>query len=276
MLHQENNIIESTYRELVNNDTKEIQVNSRKLYNYFKKQTFNSKLKKMKTEVTLVSNKKDLFKANNIEKEISKIFHKKVNLKNGSFLLIEEKEGLTVIDVNSGRSLNNKKENNLSINISAAKEIAHQIVLRNLSGIILIDFIDLQVSQERKKLYKILKDSLKNDKAKHTILPMSKFSVIEMTRQKIGNRTSSLVSESCSICYGSGVVTRKDIISYDLIREIISLEKGNKKKKIVVEIQENLLDTFNEIINKNRNNNSIKQLKITTTPKKMDKFYKII
>tara|TARA_B000000441_G_C21507744_1_gene213167 strand:- start:303 stop:620 length:318 start_codon:yes stop_codon:yes gene_type:complete len=105
---------------------------------------------------------------------------------------------------------------------------------------------------------------------------MSKFGVIEMTRQKIGNRTSSLVSESCSICYGSGVVTRKDIISYDLIREIISLEKGNKKKKIVVEIQENLLDTFNEIINKNRNNNSIKQLKITTTPKKMDKFYKII
>ena len=113
MLHQENNIIESTYRELVNNDTKEIQVNSRKLYNYFKKQTFNPKLKKMKTEVTLVSNKKDLFKANNIEKEISKIFHKKVNLKNGSFLLIEEKEGLTVIDVNSGRSLNNKKENNM-------------------------------------------------------------------------------------------------------------------------------------------------------------------
>ena len=276
LLHQENNIIESTYRELVNNDTKEIQVNSRKLYNYFKKQTFNSKSKKIKTEVTLVSNKKDLFKANNLEKEISKIFHKKVNLKNGSFLLIEEKEGLTVIDVNSGRSLNNKKENNLSINISAAKEIGHQIVLRNLSGIILIDFIDLQVSQEKKKLHKILKDSLKNDKAKHTILPMSKFGVIEMTRQKIGNRTSSLVSESCSICYGSGVVTRKDIISYDLIREIISLEKGNKKKKIVVEIQENLLDTFNEIINKNRNNNSIKQLKITTTPKKMDKFYKII
>jgi ribonuclease G len=276
LLHQENNIIESTYRELVTKDTVEIQVNSRKLYNYFKKQFKQSRSKEIKTKISLSSAKEDLFKVNKVDRDISRIFHKKVNMKNGAFLLIEEKEGLTVIDVNSGRSLNNKKENNFSINIGAAIEIGHQIILRNLSGIVLIDFIDLKSAQERKKLYKTFKDSLKNDKAKHSILPMSKFGIIEMTRQKIGNRTSSLVSESCSSCYGSGAVTRKDIISYDLIREIISLKKVKKGNKIIVEIKEELLETFNNILNKNKSNSSVKGLNIVTIPKKMQEFYKII
>ena len=97
-----------------------------------------------------------------------------------------------------------------------------------------------------------------------------------MTRQKIGNRTSSLVSESCSLCYGSGAVTRKDIICYDLIREIIFLKKANKKTKFIVEIKEELSDTLTEILEKNKRNATIKGLNISTFPKKLNESYKII
>ena len=247
-----------------------------KIYNYFKKQVLSSGPKEKKTDIKLLSGKEDLFVINKVDKEIDRIFHKKVNLKNGSFLLIEEKEGLTVVDVNSGRSLNNKKETNLSVNLGMAKEIGHQILLRNLSGIVLIDFIDLQSSSERKKVFKTLKDSMSKDKAKHSILPMSKFGIIEMTRQKIGNRTSSLVSESCSLCYGSGAVTRKDIICYDLIREIIFLKKTTKKTKFIIEIKEELSETLTEILEKNKRNATIKGLNISTFPKKLNESYKII
>ena len=157
-----------------------------------------------------------------------------------------------------------------------AKEIGHQILLRNLSGIVLIDFIDLQSSSERKKVFKALKDSMSKDKAKHSILPMSKFGIIEMTRQKIGNRTSSLVSESCSLCYGSGAVTKKDIICYDLIREIIFLKKTTKKTKFIVEIKEELSETLTEILENNKRNTTIKGLNILTFPKKLNESYKII
>ena len=231
---------------------------------------------KTRTDVKLVSDKEDLFKSNKIDKEIARIFHKKVNLKNGSFLLIEEKEGLTVVDVNSGRSLNNKKETNLTVNLSLAKEIAHQVILRNLSGIVLIDFIDMKSSTERKKVFKTFKEAMKGDKAKHSILPMSQFGIIEMTRQKIGSRTSSLVSESCVSCHGSGAVTRKDIVCYDLIREIISLKKNTKKTKFIVEIKKELSETLVEILDKNKRNSSIKDLEIVTSPKDTEQLYKII
>ena len=276
LIHQENNIVENIYRELLTDDTNEIQVDSRKIYNYFKKQTSNSNHKKNIIKVRLSTTKKDIFKINKVDKEISKIFHKKVNLKNGSFLLIEEKEGLTVVDVNSGRSLNNKKETNLTVNINAAKEISHQIILRNLSGIVLIDFIDPKNSSERNKIFKIFKESMKKDRAKHSILPLSKFGIIEMTRQKMGNRTSSLVSEDCVVCHGSGAVTKKDIICYDLIREIISIKRSSKKGSFKIEIKDELAETFAEILNKNNTNPLLKGLDIILISKKLSENYKII
>lgn len=259
ILHQEDNIIDTILREFLIDTTKEIEFNSRKTYNYFKK---NLKKNQGNIKLKIVSKKEDIFKRNNIDKDIEKIFHKKVNLKNSSFLIIEEKEGLTVVDVNSGRSLNNTKESILSVNIYAAKEIAHQIILRNLSGIILVDFIDLNKKAEMRKLFDIFKNSMKIDKAKHTILPMSKFGIIEMTRQKRGTRTSTLVSENCHLCYGSGLVTKKEIICYELLRKIIAQTNSSKKEKIKISINPNLIQTIDKIIENNKNHRDIKKLDI--------------
>mgnify|MGYP001156784098 FL=1 len=272
LLHQEDNIIDGIFREFLNNDTKEIEFDSRKIYSYFRK-----KLNKNKSEIKLkITNKKDdIFSKNRIDKEIEKIFHKKLNLKNGSFLLIEEKEGLTVIDVNSGRSLNNRKESNFTVNIGAAEEIARQIILRNLSGIILIDFIDLHKSKEKKKLFNVFKNAMKQDKSKHTILPISKFGIIEMTRQKIGTRTTSLVSESCAHCFGSGLVTRKELVCYQLIREIVRTSK-QKKNKININVNSDYIDTMHSIIDINKSNKDIKDLEIKIKQDDSIEKYKII
>ena len=190
-------------------------------------------------------------------------------------MLIEEKEGLTVIDVNSGRSLNNRKESNFTVNIGAAEEIARQIILRNLSGIILIDFIDLQKSKEKKKLFNVFKNAMKQDKSKHTILPISKFGIIEMTRQKIGTRTTSLVSESCAHCLGSGLVTRKELVCYQLIREIVRTSK-QKKNKINIILNSDYIDTMHSIIDINKSNKDIKDLEIKIKQDDSIEKYKII
>ena len=144
-----------------------------------------------------------------------------------------------MVDVNSGRSLKNTKESNLSVNIYAAKEIAHQVILRNLGGIVLIDFIDLNKRTEKNKLFNVFKKAMRTDKAKHTILPMSKFGIIEMTRQRKGARTSTLVSVSCHVCYGSGFVTKKEIVCYELLRKVITKQMLWKKNKMKLMINTN-------------------------------------
>ena len=273
ILHQEDNIIDSILREFLTDTTKEIEFNSRKTYNYFKK---NLGKNKNTTKLRIVNKKDDMFQQNKIGKDIEKLFHKKVNLKNGSFLIIEEKEGLTVVDVNSGRSLNNTKESNLSVNIYAAKEIAHQVILRNLGGIVLIDFIDLNKRTEKNKLFNVFKKAMRTDKAKHTILPMSKFGIIEMTRQRKGARTSTLVSESCHVCYGSGLVTKKEIVCYELLRKVITKHSSNKKKKIEINIHPNLIQTLNTIIEKNQNHEDVKNLNIQIVKDSSINNYKMI
>ncbi|MEE2701878.1 MAG: ribonuclease E/G [Thermodesulfobacteriota bacterium] len=273
ILHQEDNIINSILREFLTDTTKEIEFNSRKTYNYFKK---NLGKNKNTTKLRIVNKKDDMFQQNKIGKDIEKLFHKKVNLKNGSFLIIEEKEGLTVVDVNSGRSLKNTKESNLSVNIYAAKEIAHQVILRNLGGIVLIDFIDLNKRTEKNKLFNVFKKAMRTDKAKHTILPMSKFGIIEMTRQRKGARTSTLVSESCHVCYGSGLVTKKEIVCYELLRKVVTKHSSNKKKKIEINIHPNLIQTLNTIIEKNQYHEDVKNLNIQIVEDSSINNYKMI
>ena len=272
ILHQEDNILDSILREFLNSETKEIEFDSRRIHTYFKK-----KLEKNKSVIKLkTTNKKDnIFRKHGIEKEIEKIFHKKLNLKNGSFLLIEEKEGLTVIDVNSGRSLNRKKESNFTVNVAAAKEIAKQIILRNLNGIVLIDFIDLQKSSQKKKLLNTFKSAMQEDKSKHTILPISKFGIIEMTRQKVGTRTSSLVSESCNHCFGSGLVTKKEIVCYEVIREIVQISHS-KKTKVKINLNSNYISTMNSIIDLNKSNKVINNMDIVINEDNSIDKYKII
>ncbi len=153
--------------------------------------------------------KLDIFDNFGINKQIKQAFGKQVMLSSGAYLIIEKTEAMHVIDVNSGsrKGGNQAQEKNaLDINIEAAQEIARLLRLRDMGGIICVDFIDLYEPENRRTLHKALKDAMEDDKAKHNVLPPSRFGVIEMTRQRVRPETEIDTSESCPTCKGTGEV----------------------------------------------------------------------
>lgn len=152
---------------------------------------------------------KDLFDTFQIHRQIKSIFGKQVNLKSGAYLIIEHTEAMHVIDVNSGGrkgGVKNQEENALATNLECAQEIARILRLRDMGGIICIDFIDMHDRANQRKLYDALKEAMADDKAKHNILPPSKFGVVEITRQRVREVTDIKTSEKCPSCDGKGTV----------------------------------------------------------------------
>lgn len=150
-----------------------------------------------------------IFETFGIERQIKALFGKTVNMKSGAYLVIEHTEALHVIDVNSGNRANSKntqEDNALEVNIEAAEEIARQLRLRDMGGIIVVDFIDLNNSENRKVLYNKMKEFMATDKAKHTVLPPTKFGLIQITRQRVRPEMDIDVIETCPACNGTGKI----------------------------------------------------------------------
>jgi len=150
----------------------------------------------------------DLFEEKGAEKQISKIFEAKVYLKSKAYIVIEPTEGVVVIDVNSGgfRKKLGQEESAFKVNCDAAVEVARQLRLRDLGGIIIIDFIDMGKEAHRREVLNILKKALSNDRAKYDILGISKFGVVEMTRERVHNTVQALSYNACPYCQGKGKI----------------------------------------------------------------------
>ncbi len=160
-----------------------------------------------------------IFEYFGVEKQIKAAFGKTVNLPGGAYLVIEHTEALHVIDVNSGnRTANpeNQEQNALMVNMEAAKEIARQLRLRDMGGIVVIDFIDMHKPQNRKELFDYLKDQMLLDRAKHTILPPSKFGLVQITRQRVRPEMNIVTSEKCPACDGTGEIKASIILMDDI------------------------------------------------------------
>ncbi len=138
----------------------------------------------------------------------------KVWLKSGAYLIIEKTEAMVVVDVNSGRFIGKKlhEENSLKINLEAAREIARQLRLRDLSGLIVIDFIDMRLDENRKKVYHELRKELRKDRAKVAVAPITEFGLLEMTRQRIRVSLLDSMSEECPTCSGSGRIISQETL----------------------------------------------------------------
>jgi ribonuclease G len=174
-----------------------------------------------------------------ITKQIKSGFGKTVSFKSGAYLIIEHTEALHVIDVNSGnRSKNSagQEGNALDVNLAAADEIARQLRLRDMGGIIVVDFIDMHENENRQKLYDRMRDAMSNDRAKHNILPLSKFGLMQMTRQRVRPVTDINIEEKCPTCLGTGKM-QPSILFVDQIEEKIDhLVNGLKIKKFALHI----------------------------------------
>jgi ribonuclease G len=174
-----------------------------------------------------------------INKQIKALFGKTVSFKRGAYLIIEHTEALHVIDVNSGnraRSGNDQEANALEVNMEAAGEIARQLRLRDMGGIIVVDFIDMQSSENKQLLFDKMKEVMSNDRTKHNILPLSKFGLMQITRQRVRPEMNIVTDEKCPACQGTGQI-RPSILFDDQLESALSMIVDKiKTRKLVLNV----------------------------------------
>lgn len=173
--------------------------------------------------VKLYSKDTPIFDNFNITRQIKSSFGKTVSFRSGAYLIIESTEALHVIDVNSGnrsKACPDQESNALDVNLKAADEIARQLRLRDMGGIIVVDFIDMGKAEHRQQLYDHMREVMANDRARHNILPLSKFGLMQITRQRVRPALDITTSESCPSCFGKGEV-QPSILFTDKIEEKI-------------------------------------------------------
>jgi ribonuclease G len=180
-----------------------------------------------------------IFEHYGVEKQIKSAFGKTVSFKNGAYLIIEHTEALHVIDVNSGNRSKNvadQETNAFETNLAAAEEIARQLRLRDMGGIIVIDFIDMQSSDHRQKVNEKIKQCMEHDRAKHSILPLSKFGLMQITRQRVRPEMHISTTEKCPTCHGTGEIS-PSILFFDKIENhIVSLLEKEKHNLLVLKL----------------------------------------
>ncbi len=169
--------------------------------------------------VQYFQSKKPIFDALGITKQIKSSFGETVSLKSGAYLVIQHTEALHVIDINSGPKIARRpdqEENALAVNLETAEEAARQLRLRDLGGIIIIDFIDMKSVESKRQLYEAMKEAMKEDRAKHTILPISKFGLMQITRQRVRPEVNIITQEKCPSCNGTGKVESTILLIDDI------------------------------------------------------------
>ena len=174
--------------------------------------------------------KDPIFDAFGIEMEISRTLGNKVWLKSGGYIVLEMTEALTSIDVNTGSYVGkrNLEETILKTNMEAVKEIAYQLRFRNIGGLIVIDFIDMERKSNRERVFMALKEAMSRDKAKTNILRMSDLGLIEMTRKRTRTNLNRLLAEPCFYCEGKGTLKSKQTICYEIFRDLERECAGSK------------------------------------------------
>ncbi len=205
----------SVIRDLFTPDIGKIVIDSKKLYR--KLQSYLEDVSpNMANRLEYYKLKQPLFESMGVENELDNLLRPKVWLKSGAYLIIEKTEAMVVVDVNSGRFVGKKnhEENSLKINLETCKEVARQLRLRDLSGLVVIDFIDMREESNRRKVYYALRKELKKDRAKVAVSPISEFGLLEMTRQRIRLSLLDSMSEECPTCHGAGrIMSRETLIT---------------------------------------------------------------
>ena len=221
LLYKDLGICLRSVRDLFTREVDRLVIDSRDEYNNVMEfiETFAPSLK---YSVELYEGDDPIFDFYGIEMEISRALEKKIWLKSGGYIVIELTEALTAIDVNTGSYVGarNLEETILKTNLEALKEIAYQLRLRNLGGLIVIDFIDMEKKVNRERVFTALREALSKDKAKTHILKMSELGLIEMTRKRTRENLNRLLSEPCFYCEGRGSLKSRKTICYEVLRDI--------------------------------------------------------
>lgn len=225
-------------RDFLNESFNAIHVNNERIFDELK--SYVKTIAPDKVDILkLYNGKVPIFDSFGIDRQIKSLFGKSVFMKSGAYLVIEHTEALHVFDVNSGnraKSDKSQEENALEVNLEAAVEVARQLRLRDMGGIIVIDFIDLHNPDNRKLLYEKLKEEMKSDRARHNILPPSKFGLIQITRQRLRPEVNVEVLETCPSCNGSGKVQPSILFVEQIENALRFIIKEQSAKNITLSV----------------------------------------
>lgn len=211
LVYKDMDTTSSVIRDLFQDAVERIVVDDKRLFKEVKAYVQSSS-PDMAERIELYRDREPIFDRFGIEKEFQSLFGKKVWLKSGGYLYIEKTEAMTVVDVNSGRYAAKREQelNSLRTDLEAAREVCRQLRLRDIGGLIVIDFIDLEDEKNKKKVYDEMKKEMKRDRAKITVLPMTEFGLVQITRQRIRQTVQMSFSEACPTCAGTGLVQSKN------------------------------------------------------------------
>lgn len=225
-------------RDLLNNSFNNIYINDISMFREIKDYIGTIAPEKQKI-VKHYNGRAPIFNHFEIDKQIKGLFGKTVSFKSGAYLIVEHTEALHVIDVNSGnraQNINSQETNALEVNIAAAEEIARQLRLRDMGGIIVVDFIDMISADNRKKVFEKMKDAMDSDRAKHNILPLSKFGLLQITRQRVRPEMEVQIMETCPSCGGSGEISPSILVMDQILNQYLYILNKFSKPKLTLRI----------------------------------------
>jgi ribonuclease G len=247
LIHSDLTMVLRVIRDILSFQVNRIIIDSKEEYDNIIS-FINTYMPKQKYEIILYGNNEPIFDAYGIEMEIDKILGRKIWLKSGGYIVIDMSEALVAIDVNTGRYVGkrNLADTLLKTNLEAAKEIAYQLRLRNIGGIIIIDFIDMEREGDREKVYQVLEEATKKDRQKTNIFKISELGLVEMTRKRTRENIWRILGEPCSYCEGSGLIKSKTTVCYEIFREIERTASELGGHNIVVEVNPEVADLLYE------------------------------
>jgi ribonuclease G len=237
LIYKDMTTTSSVIRDLFSNDVARVTVDSKRLYREIR--TYVSLTSpSLVDKIELYKGKEPIFDVFGVEKEITTAMARKVWLKSGGYVIIEQTEAMVVIDVNSGRYAAKKEQelNSLQTNLEASREIVRQIRLRDIGGLIVVDFIDLDEDRNRKKVYDELRKEFRKDRAKVTVLPMTEFGLVQITRQRIRQSVLHSFTEPCPTCAGTGLVQSKSSIVSHIERWIRRFKSETKEFRLILKV----------------------------------------
>jgi len=248
----EMNRASSILRDVMNESFDSIVTDDPKIYNDVKQ--FMDKIAPEKSKIVKqYGNKEKIFERYGIEKQLKSLFGQTVSVAGGGYLVIEHTEALHVIDVNSGNKSNAETDQEttaLTVNLHAAKEIARQLRLRDMGGIIVIDFIDMKKTENKRLLFKKIKEFMQDDRSKFTILPLTKFGLMQITRQRVRPELNITTMETCPTCSGSGKINASILVSDQVEENLEHLIMKQNEKGITLTVHPYLYAYFTKgIIN---------------------------
>jgi ribonuclease G len=227
---QEPDLIERTVRDFLTEDVERIVVDNQKAHDRMRDMVAKIS-KRASSKVKLYAEAQAIFDRFNISKQLENAFSRQVHLKSGGYIVIDETEALVAIDVNTGRHKGSRDQEStiLKVNLEAAEEICRQLRLRNMGGLIVLDFIDMKSRRDQQQVYQRVKEGLRRDKAKTHILPISQLGLMEMTRQRHTESVRSAVYDDCPYCKGRGKVKSVVTMSVEIQRKLQEILKKRER-----------------------------------------------